>query len=110
MTYAARSLPPEPEDDDAPRVARAVRGAQLGKLEALAMASIPAGSRDRKDVLDLRAKLERDREPLTQKEQDRIAALMWKYRRQLPRGIAPKLNPADPVVRENAAKENAHVG
>ena len=102
MSYAARSLPPEPEED-APRVARAVRAAQLGNLNSLAMCSIPAGSRDRKDVLDLRGKLELGREPLTQKEQDRIRELMWKYRRQLPRGIAPVLNPHDPIVREMEA-------
>ena len=109
MTYAAHSLPPEPEED-APRVARAVRAALLGNLHSLAMCSIPAGSRDRKDVLDIRAKLDLDREPLTHKETDRIKSLMWKYRRQLPRGLAPKLNPADPIVREIAEKELSHVG
>lgn len=109
MSFAARSMPPEPDHDADRRLARALRAAALGKLEALAMCSIPAGSRDRKDVLDLRAKLERDREPLTRKEQDRIRELMWKYRRQLPRGLAPTLNPADPIVREMAAQEPDHV-
>ena len=110
MSYAAHSLPREREEEDAPRVARAVRAAHLGNLTALANCSIAAGSRDRKDVLDLRAKLERGREELTQKEAERIRNLMWKFRRQLPRGIAPTLNPADPVVRENAEKDLAHVG
>lgn len=110
MSYAAHSLPPEPEEDAAPRVNRAVRSALLGKLNALAHCSIAAGSRDRQDVIALRERVEKDSTPLTQKQQDRVAQLMWRYRRQLPRGIAPRLNPADPVVRENAAKETAHVG
>lgn len=110
MSFAAHSMPREDDHDADRRVARAVRQARLGNLAALAMCSIPAGSRDRKDVLDLRAKLDRDREPLTQKESERITQLMWKYRRQLPRGLAPKLNPDDPVVREMAAKAELHSG
>lgn len=110
MSYAARSLPPERDDDATERLHRTLRQAALGKLDLLAQANIPAGSRDRQDVLRLRDKLHADREPLTQKEQDRIAQLMWKHRRQLPRGLAPKLNPADPIVREIAEKELSHVG
>lgn len=110
MSYLNLSQPPEPPEDDAPRVNRAVRAALLGKLNALAHCSIPAGSRDRQDVIALRQRVEQDSAALTQKQQDRVAQLMWKYRRQMPRGIAPKLNPADPIVRENAAKELAHVG
>lgn len=109
MSYAAHSLPREEDHDADRRVARALRQAALGKLEALAMASIAAGSRDRQDVIALRDKLNRGGEALTQKQQDRLAQLMWKYRRQLPRGIAPLLNPADPVVRELAAQEPDHV-
>lgn len=105
MNYAAHSLPPEPEEDAAPRVNRAVRSATLGKLTALAHCSIAAGSRDRQDVLTLRERVEKDSTPLTQKQTDRVAQLMWKYRRQLPRGIAPRLNPNDPVVREMEAAD-----
>jgi hypothetical protein len=103
MSFAARSLPPEPDDDDAGRVAAAVRRARLNTLNALANAPIGADSRERKDVLDLRAKLQRDRDPLTAKEEERIRQLAWKWRRHLPRGTAPKLPPQDPIVREMEA-------
>jgi hypothetical protein len=107
MSFAARSLPPEPDDDDDPgRVAAAVRRARLITLNALANAPIGANSRARKDVLDLRAKLQRDREPLTAKEEERIRQSARKWRRHLPRGTAPKLPPHDPIVR---AMEEARV-
>ncbi len=31
---------------------------------------------------------------------EQIKALTWKYRRQLPRALAPKLPPHDPIVKE----------
>jgi hypothetical protein len=33
-------------------------------------------------------------------EQDYISSLRWKYRRRLPRDMAPKLPPHDPIVKE----------
>lgn len=104
MSFAARSMPREHDDDDA-RVAAAVRQAQLNTLHALANAPIGANSRERKDVLDLRAIVQANRIRLTAKEADRIRALAWKWRRHLPRGTAPKLNPADPIVRAMEAND-----
>lgn len=103
MSFALRSLPPEHDHDANRRVHRTVRQAALAKLDALAGVAIRAGSRDRQDVLRLRDKLHADRDPLSHREQERLAQLAYKYRRQLPRGIAPRLNPADPIVREMEA-------
>lgn len=97
-----RVMPPD-EGDDAPRVARAVREAQLIKLDALANAPLGAGSRDRQDVLRLRDKLHAGRVPLTGKEVETIARLAWKWRRAIPHYLSPRLPPHDPIVREMEA-------
>ena len=99
----ARALPAEPDDDsDRMRRAAAERSARLATLNALANAPIRAGSIDREHVLTLR-KLLRDGQALTTKQAERVTALAWKYRRLIPRTLAPGLPPHDPIVREMEA-------
>jgi hypothetical protein len=85
------------DPDDAPRVQRAIDDALRLVMRALGNVSMRAGGPDRRAVVELC-----DREPwqLTPAERARIDRLAWKYRRELPPHLAPKLPPFDPLVRE----------
>ena len=87
---------PHPEPADSEELARqrwaAVRAARL-KLDAL-MATAPPGSFEF-------TFLRRDTESFTDFDFGLLERLAWHYRRRIPRSLAPKLNPDDPIVREN---------
>ena len=40
---------------------------------------------------------------LTPRERHRVATLAWEHRRRLPPGVAPRINPRDPLSPEQAA-------
>ncbi len=91
---------PEPEDDDEARVAKALIQAwalNVQKLVNLRNAIAPA---ERRTVEALDLKICVLRQMPADHEIRQIKDLAWKYRRQIPRALAPKLPPHDPVVQE----------
>ncbi len=99
MTWA----PPEPEDDDAERMATALAPYLRSRIEALLKAPLMPKDRDL-----VAAMARRDPKTLTPDHRQWISGLLWKYRRsaEIPASMRPKLNPDDPIVR---AMEDAGV-
>ena len=89
-------------DDDTPeqeaaRVRRAVTREAEVLIDALRRVATMRGG----GAIWLRAMAARiEHEGITQEERLHLARIAWFYRRQLPRHLAPRLNPADPIVME----------
>jgi hypothetical protein len=94
-------MPPEP-DDDAARLAWAERGAQAAMIAALRRVRMPPRHADAA-ALRRRAHAELDR--LSSEDRELLRLLAWRWRRQLPAHLAPKLPPADPIVRAMEAAD-----
>lgn len=84
-----------PEDTE--RVQRANDDALRLVMRALRQVSMHRGSPDRRSAVELCG-----RQPwqLSPAERARVEWLAWKYRRDLPQHLAPKLPAHDPLVRE----------
>jgi len=107
--------PPEPDDDDAERLAIVL--APRMKERLIALLAIPL-KRDQsewqvpimsgKDRGLLLSMWRRDPKTLTPEHRHWIAQLLWRYRKapEIPATMRPKLNPGDPIVR---AMEDAGV-
>ncbi len=101
MTWKGYAHHGDDAGDDAARIARAESQARAVMLKALAdlimTRTADLGARRR-----LRAA---DPERWTVELQAELDGLTWRYRRQLPRHLAPRLNPHDPIVRERLLQE-----
>ncbi len=87
---------------DAARVAKAERQVMVATLNAL--------RRVRNTVQDraiLRGLVQADFDWLTAEQRAALERMAWKYRRQIPPHLAPKLNPDDPIVRDMASTRSA---
>lgn len=92
MAYAVAEI----DHDEPARVCKALAthyGAVAAALKNVRFEKI----HERTFVERLRA---HGRQSLDDAELERIKDLAWKYRRQLPAHLAPKLPPHDPIVRE----------
>lgn len=94
MTYAY----PDPPDDDEERLAIVMAPRMIERIRALL--GISLAPKDRTLVESL---ARRDPKTLTAEHRSWIASLLWKYRRDLPANLRPRLNPDDPIVREMEA-------
>ncbi|MDA8049975.1 MAG: hypothetical protein M0002_08215 [Rhodospirillales bacterium] len=94
MSYAARSVPPERE-----REAQDQERAELAGMREMVreLAKVPiARTSDRRFVTEMQRFDLARASALTRA---RIRRLAWKHRRALPRMLAPRANPDDPIVR-----------
>jgi len=87
--------PPERDEDDAGRLALAQ--AELRRRTIQALREV-IGPRHR-DAHSLRRLFGCDLERIGGEDLAAFEALAWRWRRQLPRGLAPVLPPHDPIVR-----------
>jgi hypothetical protein len=95
------SIPPrEDNSDDAARLARAEAELRRRTVAALRRAPIRPCCRDAREVRRLAGI---DMERISGADIEALDLLAWRWRRALPPGLAPKLNPADPVVRAGGA-------
>ena len=90
------------DDEDTPeqeaaRVRQAIRREAVVLIDALRrVATIRGGG-----AIWLREMAARiEHEGITPEERRHLARIAWFYRRQLPRHLAPRCNPADPIVME----------
>lgn len=98
---AARFRHDEPvreECETETRARMAAAEAELARrtIAALQAAGIPAGHADARV---LRGLIRADLGRLTAEQRELLRMLTWRWRRRLPPGLAPKLNPDDPIVR-----------
>jgi hypothetical protein len=96
MAYAQ----PERDEDDAARVNASIinmLGITVSKMLAL---SLHKASPEGRFIEAMDTRLNVFRAMPTDAEVTRIKELAWKYRRQLPAHLAPKLPPNDPIVQE----------
>ncbi len=92
-------LPPETNDDDAARLAL-VETELLRRTLAALRQVIDAYHRDARRLREL-TRLDLTR--ISDEDRDRLRDLAWRWRRKLPRALAPKLPPHDPIVRQMEA-------
>jgi len=100
MSFTSRSLPAEPEDDEAGRVALAREAAIRATVEALNRVTYLPGSSHKAFARQIRQQLEHSAVPITDRQEQHIARLAWRYRRQMPAHLTPKTNPDDPLSPE----------
>lgn len=101
-SHTADALGAAEQDDDAARLAeseRALMGLTVTRLKEI---GLPKGSGDARflEQMDLRINVKRELPAKT--EIERIKTLAWTHRRRMPRHMAPRLPPADPIVREQS--------
>jgi hypothetical protein len=87
-------------DDDAVRVEKAVVQALSIPVRNLVALQLAKGSPEGRFVEAMDVMVCVFRQMPAREEVKRIKELAWKYRRRMPRGGAPKLPPADPVVQQ----------
>ena len=95
MNHVAASDRDTPEQDAA-RARLATRRVLELTIGALRMVTMPPSSPDR---WRLRTLVHADLDTISAEHIALLAQLAWRYRRQLPKHLAPKLNPDDPIVR-----------
>jgi len=83
------------QDDDEERMAITMAPVMVTRIKALLGITLAPADAALVDGLT-----RRDPKTLTAEHRHWVQRLLWKYRRDLPRGVAPKLNPDDPIVRE----------
>jgi hypothetical protein len=91
MTYAQ----PDPPDDDAERLALVLAPRMRECIRALLNVTMVPN-----DQALVQGLARRDPATLTAQQRHWIAQLLWRYRRNVPSELRPKLNPDDPIVRE----------
>ena len=93
------------DDDHAARVAVAQRRLVEMKIAALRAIAIPPAE---PDARTLRGLVGADLDRLTAQQEYDLECLCWRWRRRISRAFAPKLNPADPLVRAERERMLAH--
>ncbi len=101
MSFAARSQPAE-VDDDAARMAMSEQTVLRLTIAALGRVTMLPGHPDK---ARLRALARIDLGRIDDAQIATMRRLAWRYRRQMPRHLAPRMNPDDPIVLALAARE-----
>jgi len=96
----AEPIREEPATETVARISWADRELAGKTIAALRQVRIPPAHADARALRRL-ARVDLDR--ITAEECELVRLLSWRWRRQLPAGLAPKLNPADPIVRSMEA-------
>lgn len=97
------SIPPrENNDDDAARLALAEAELARRTVAALRAVRMPAGHAD---VRVLRSLARCDLDRITAEQRLLLRLMAWRWRRNIPAGLAPRMNPADPIVRAMEAQD-----
>jgi hypothetical protein len=91
--------PPETDADDAARLAAINRKAWRLTIEALRHVTMLPGHSDKWRLRQLVAV---DLDRISDGQIAMLNRLAWRYRRQMPKHLVPKLNPDDPIVKEMA--------
>lgn len=91
---------PEPDDDDDARTKRAIANFLGITVAKLATLGLHKGYPEGKFIEGMDVRLNVLKQLPADNEVQRIKELAWKYRRQMPRSLAPKLPPHDPIVQE----------
>lgn len=102
MSFTARSVPPEADDDDAGRVALAREAAIRATVEALNRVTYVPGSPHKRFARQILDQLNHAATPITDRQEQHILRCAWRYRRQMPAHLVPKTNPDDPLSPERA--------
>lgn len=89
------------EQDDLDRIRQTDLSVIARRMAALRQIPLAPGGADRRFVCAIR---HRSPEQLSPDECHQLATLAWKHRRTLPRGIAPAMNPNDPLSPELGAR------
>jgi hypothetical protein len=95
--------PERADDDDQARMEKAVVDALAIAVTRLKAVSMAMGGADARFIRNMDLTLCTLRKMPEQGQVQKIKELAWKYRRMIPAGIAPKLPPGDPIVREMEA-------
>lgn len=95
------------DGEDLDRVRRAIAQADVLKLRELVALRLPPGTRDWRIVRDLSRA---DPLAFSGEDHEEIQRLMWKYRRRLPRELAPGMDPDDPLVRAAIMEQEVQDG
>jgi hypothetical protein len=93
------------DDDDAARIAVGQRRLVEMKLAALRAIQIPPND---PDARILRGLVQSDLDRMTAQQDYDLECLCWRWRRRISRAFAPRLNPADPLVRAERERMMAH--
>ena len=88
------------DDDDIDRISRIDLAQLERRIAALRLVRLGPGSSERRFVVKI---CQRRPEELTPQERHHIAQLCWQHRRVMPQGLAPRVNPADPLSPDQAA-------
>lgn len=100
MTFALPDL--DTPEQDAARQAASQRDFLRLVVAALGQVRMLPGHPDQGR---LRRLMQVDLAAITDEQIAALDRMAWRYRRQLRRGLAPKVNPDDPIVREIARRE-----
>ncbi len=87
-------------DDDAARLAKTFQTWCAMQVEKLLAVKAHLTQPERGQLRDLDTRLCVLRQAPRDSDIAWLKNLSWKYRRQLPRALAPKVNPQDPIVME----------
>ena len=87
---------PEPEDDDEERIAILFAPMMIERIRALLGLTCMLPN-DRDVLMDLARTAPQQ---LSRDQRHQVRVLMWKYRRDVPPALRPRLNPCDPIARE----------
>ena len=88
------------DDDDIDRITRVDLEELARRMAALRSVRLKPGSSERRFVVSV---CRRPPEELTAEERHNVAQLCWQHRRSLAPGLAPRINPADPLSPDHAA-------
>jgi hypothetical protein len=101
-SHTADAMGAAEADDDAARQAESERQLMGLTVKRLMESGLPKGSGDARFLERMDLRITVNREMPTKAEIERIKALAWTHRRRMPRTLAPKLPPHDPIVKEIA--------
>ena len=101
MSFVDRSQPAE-HDDDAARMAAARTDALRITLAALGRVTVAVGSGHRRFVVDMQRRVAGIGPPLTERQEQHVLRLAWRYRRQMPAHMVLATNPDDPLATSRA--------
>ena len=93
------SDPPDTQAQETDRIRRALDGARRIRLDALSHVAVPNSH----DAVFAR----RDPAGFDDGDLRHLQRLLWHYRRVLPRWLAPRANPDDPIVIELETQDRA---
>jgi hypothetical protein len=93
------------DPDDRARVRAAETAALRLVMNSLRMIPTPFWGMDTQFIRHVCCKVP---EHLTERQRAHVARVAWRLRRYLPQHLKPRVNPDDPIVKENAERERLH--